>query len=124
MTNEQEQQSNTSENAKEINKENYFKSQKIATNDPIPNTPFRIIGNPTQGYALTIGKYILTDAKPTEEEAQKILTTLDWHLLANMVVILIKTYNEINEIDKMDDTIKDLQTTNKNDLQDDLEGRN
>lgn len=69
--------------------------QKLITNEPIKNTPFRLIGNTTQGYAIGIGNYRLTEPKPTEEEAIAQLQIQQWNITANMIVAITETYRTL-----------------------------
>lgn len=69
--------------------------EKLITNDPIPNTPFRLIGNTQQGYAIGIGNYRLTEPKPTEEEAIEELVLNRWNITANMIVAITETYRKL-----------------------------
>lgn len=70
------------------NGENTHKSNYLTTNRPIPNTPFRIVGNTEQGYALTLGEYRMTPMHTTEIEAIDYLNTNQWEVIANMIIIL------------------------------------
>lgn len=97
MIKEQTLPFSTSENADQTNRENYS-----MTNEPIKGTPFRLIGNNTQGYSLAVGKYKLTEPKETREDALRILTKVDWDIIANMIVIINKTYNEIEKDENKD----------------------
>lgn len=93
ITEQIEQQSDIQQNGEETHKKNY--GQKIITNEPIENTPFRLIGNPAQGYAIAIGLKRLTEPKPTIEEAKEILTSIEWNFIANMIVAITQTYDEV-----------------------------
>lgn len=94
MTNKQSEQSNTPENVEDANRET---SSQILVNEAVKGTPFRVVGNNTQGYALTLGKYRLTEPKPTKEEVIENTIYVDWNLIANMIVTVIKTYDEMEE---------------------------
>lgn len=94
-----EQPSNGLQNAEETPRENY--SDKLITNEPIEGTPFRLVGNLSQGYAITLGKYRLTEPKKTVMEALQPIVDHDWNLIANTITTILDTYKEIeNEINK------------------------
>lgn len=94
METKQSEQFNTQSNVGDTH------SSKLVTNDPIKNTPFRLIGNTTQGYAIAMGNYRLTEPKETTEEALEELEFNQWNIFANMVVIIIQTYKKVQEENK------------------------
>lgn len=69
-------------------------------NDPIPNTPFRLIGNNTQGYAIAVGNKRLTEPVDTKEDALIVLGVVPWNLLVNVIVAITQTYEEIAKTEK------------------------
>lgn len=70
---------------------------QLITNEPIEDTPFRLIGNPTNGYAIAIGMHRLTEPKPTIEKAKEVLLNVQWNLIANMIVAITETYRLVQE---------------------------
>lgn len=69
--------------------------ETIITNEPITNSPFRLIGNINQGYAIAIGNHRLTEPKPTKKEAIEELDHNRWNITANMIVAITETYRKI-----------------------------
>lgn len=68
---------------------------EIITNEAIQGTPFRIVGNPSQGYCITIGTYKLTEPTETINEAKDQLHLQEWNIIANMIVIILETHQRI-----------------------------
>lgn len=95
MTNKQQEQYNTLPNADQINKET--SSLPIITNEPIKDTPFRLIGNPTQGYAIALGDHRLTEISETKDETLQKLEEKPWNIIANMIVTIITKHKEIEK---------------------------
>lgn len=62
-------------------------NSSIQTNEPIDNTPFRLVGNDKTGYFLGMGTYRMTENKATKEEAILELAVNQWMIIANMVTI-------------------------------------
>lgn len=117
MKNEQEEAFNILENAEKTNKEDYSQDQweksnqerQVLINEAIEGTPFRVVGNQQAGFKLVIGKYALTDPKGTISEIREVLKSVDWNILANMVVILNRAYREVEENEKEKDKGSQLE---------------
>lgn len=78
----------------ETNKE---QEQELLVNEAIEETPFRLIGNNKQGYAIAIGLHRLTEPKKTKEAALEVLKNVQWNLIANMIVAITETYKAIEK---------------------------
>lgn len=92
MKREQKEQFNTSEDVGLTDNNHSSSNQEIVTNEAIAGTPFRMAGNPKQGYAITMGKYRLTDLYETEVEAMKTIGGKnqegEWNVIANMIALM------------------------------------
>lgn len=64
-----------------------FKLEETQIIEPIPNTPFILIGNQEQGYTITINKYRLIEPKPTKEEALAAIEIEKWNIIANVIIV-------------------------------------
>lgn len=104
------EQSNTSENVENVNRENSsaihgsYNVGEPLINEEVPGTPFRLVGDKEHGYALTLGKNRLTEPRKNKDEIINELMYVDWNLIANMIVTVIKAYDEMEEgnIKKLD----------------------
>lgn len=76
-------QSNAEENQ---NRENL--NSELIERTEIAGTPFYLVGNEEHGYIITMGKFKLTQNKPTKEEAMNLLTTDYWNIILRMVTSL------------------------------------
>lgn len=63
-------------------------SSERFTNEEIENTPFRLVGNKTQGYAATMGNYKITPQFKTMREVAIYLDNNHFNVIANMIVTL------------------------------------
>jgi len=86
-------------NTQSNTEETLNKNSHLTTNEPIEETPFRLVGNTETGYAITMGKYRLTKWTKTKEEALNKLETESWNIIANMIVV-INEQKELYEIEK------------------------
>lgn len=64
------------------------KENCLITNEEIPNTPFRMVGNDETGYSAAIRNYMLTKPMPTKDECLKALERNKWTVHANMIIAL------------------------------------
>lgn len=87
------------------NEEN--KSNYSVTNEQLPLSPFRLVGNTEQGYTITLREYMLTERKPTKEQAIELIPEMDWKFMINALTAIIDIYQQILK----QETIS--QTTNK-----------
>ena len=72
----------------EVNKENFL-------NEIVNNTPFRIIGNETTGYSLTLGNHIITEPNQNKDSLLNLAYEMPWKEIMNVIAIMIN-YNNIN----------------------------
>ena len=73
-------------------------SEEQFRNEQIPNTPYRLIGNKSKGYVLAIGTYIITQPKPTPDEAEDELNSNTWNIIFNTIILLNNLLkNETNQ---------------------------
>lgn len=84
------------------NNQNGNNSKFTTTNELLPNTPFRIVGNTEHGYALTIGEYRLTQPTKTALESIQKLDTHQWEIIANMILVLIEKWHKMTPLDPRD----------------------
>lgn len=70
-------------------------------NTPIPNTPFRLIGNKKTGWSAALGKYQITPTQPTKHLVIADLERDKWNIITNMIIL-------------MPDIMKDINGTNDN----------
>lgn len=80
-------------NDEHTNKEDSFKFY----NAPIPNTPFRCLGDDRNGYILTLGKYRLAGPEPTPENIENLLDTDRWNIIFNMIATMLKINEEMSK---------------------------
>lgn len=57
-------------------------------NDVILNTPFRVYGNDEKGYCLILGNNVITEPKPTAQEAIDELKTNMWNIMLNAICVI------------------------------------
>jgi len=68
--------------------------QEEVTSEPITNSgAFRIVGNPIEGYMLTVGRSAVTKKYKTKEEITEIIESLE--VLDLISTIAIAVYTEI-----------------------------
>lgn len=75
------------------NEEN--KSKYSVTNEQLPLSPFRLVGNTEQGYTITLREYMLTERKPTKEEAIALIPETDWKFMINTLTAIMNIYQDI-----------------------------
>lgn len=75
-------------------------NDQLIEREQIPNTPFWIIGNKTDGYYLVMGKYRLTEVKNTKEEVKTHLLENIWHVILSMI-IAVNDANTKQNVDKL-----------------------
>lgn len=63
-------------------------SNRTFINDPIINTPFRMIGDEQNGYAAAFGNYRITESQKTPQDVVKYLETDYYTVIANMLVTM------------------------------------
>nr|WAE43682.1 MAG: hypothetical protein [Microviridae sp.] len=63
--------------------------------EPIPNTPFMVVGNETDGYMVAISNRGLTPLYKTPEEAKAHLSTNFWQVILNLLIIAPDLIKEI-----------------------------
>lgn len=59
--------------------------KQLTLNRKIKGTPFTLNGNEEQGYILTLGRYRLTEATNTPEEAIEKLDSEPWEIVSRLV---------------------------------------
>ena len=77
----------------EVNKENFL-------NEIVENTPFRIIGNPTKGYSLTLGNHIISEPNQYKDSVLNLAYEMPWKVIMNVIATMIE-YNNINSINNI-----------------------
>lgn len=62
----------------------------LVDREPLPNTPFEIIGNKEKGYFVALGKYRLTDTAKTKKETLNYITNFDnvYDIALKMIITL------------------------------------
>jgi len=90
-TTNQKATDNTSQDGEEATKPD--SSNQITSNEPITNTPFRVIGNPEKGYFLALGIHRITDFKPSRSDAKDLLITNQWEIIINTITTVIHAIN-------------------------------
>lgn len=85
---------NTQLNIEKTHKQN---SSQTVTNEPITNTPFRIIGFEREGWAIVIGQKRLTEWKKTKEEALEELNDNKWNVLGAFIIAMIQAKEEMKK---------------------------
>lgn len=85
----QSELSSTQQNMNQTDKPSYLK-----TNEPIENTPFRIVGNEETGYSITVGRHMLTEPKETKEKCLSELEEKKWIVMSNMTVAICQMIQE------------------------------
>lgn len=81
---------NTQINA-ENDQNNENSSDQLVEKIKIEKTPFHVVGNKDHGYFIAIGRNRVSEKRPTPEEAEELLVTDFWEILANLVV----TFNDL-----------------------------
>lgn len=77
---------NTQSNAEENpNKSNF---SELIHRENIVNTPFQVVGNEENGWIITIGRFKLTNNKPTKEEALQELELNPWDITVRLITTL------------------------------------
>lgn len=61
--------------------EEIYNNEIITYNEPINNTPFRMIGNDKLGYCITVGQHRLTEFHD-KETLYNILGDINWNFIA------------------------------------------
>lgn len=97
---------NTSQNGSEIPNDQSLteQTQQLYKYD-VPNTPFQMIGNKKQGWAITLGQYMLTEPKPTKTECEIHFRRNRWHIIMNMILVMpeiLKTAEHLKNLPKTD----------------------
>lgn len=72
-------------------------SSKVVTNEPIDNTPFRIIGNEEKGYWAAFGQYRISPIYKTELMIREYMENPynEWDILINTMCVITHTHKEI-----------------------------
>lgn len=82
---------NTSSQEKEENNSAYSKNTELLQRIELEDTPFKMIGNETDGWVGTLGKYRLTEPFEEKEQLEKYLQkNNNWELLCNVISIMVK----------------------------------
>lgn len=68
-------------------------SSKLITNDGIPDTPFRVVGN-EKGWFITMGKWRMSEMMEKKEEAIRLVTDKSWTLILSTVTTLIEAIED------------------------------
>lgn len=63
-------------------------SEPLLTREEVDGTPFHIAGNEEQGYAVTFGKYRLSELRKTQEEALSELIDQHWNITARLAGVI------------------------------------
>lgn len=82
------EQQHTSTNTKEAHSDN--SSTKISLNEAIPDTPFRLIGDPDNGYFIAIGNYRITETQKTPAGAEYMIHKEPWIITANLIAAMLQ----------------------------------
>lgn len=72
-------------------------SSEMAEMDVIEGTPFTVVGNEERGYFIAIGKFRISEVKPTREEAECLLSTDRWNVIVNLIVTLAGEMDNFND---------------------------
>lgn len=64
-------------------------------NNPVYNTPFRVIGNERDGFILTLGKYRMIPPQETAEKAEGMLETNAWEIMFTMIASMFEMNEDI-----------------------------
>lgn len=84
---------------------NFDKAQELFHDEPVENTPFRIIGKfgettqETQGqrkedWFISWNNHRLTGYLNTKQECQELIDTYNWHLIGIWMGAIIETYSQ------------------------------
>lgn len=72
----------------QLNTEETVNSHYSQKNEPIDNTPFRLLGNEEKGFAITLANFIITEWAETEEKALEKLETEKYLIIANLIAAM------------------------------------
>lgn len=66
-------------------------SSQLVEQEPIENTPFKVVGNENYGYFVALGNKRLTEPQPTKDEAIAHLTDHKkwWQIILNLIITLV-----------------------------------
>lgn len=97
MKSEQERTQNGQHFAVENqNKETSFdQNNQLIEREPIDGTPFYCVGNLETGFFIALGKYRLTEPKPSVYECMKQLQDNQWHIIMNLIITIQSTIEEV-----------------------------
>lgn len=79
-------------NAEEVHKDD----SPLIEREDLKNTPFKIVGNKTVGYMLTIGQYNLSGFMDTKDQLQEWVEINTWFIVQRLIGSMID-FNERNK---------------------------
>lgn len=66
-------------------------SDKKYATEPVENTPFWIVGNTEEGFAITLGQYRVSQGLyKTAADAKDAIYERDWNILFNTVIAILR----------------------------------
>lgn len=84
----------------EENQTNSNSSEELIEREQLEGTPFEVIGNHTQGYFISIGKFRITEIKKTRKELIEHLEKEKWTIICNMIATMIAIDAELKKQDE------------------------
>lgn len=98
--------SNTLSNAEETRNN---ESSKLIEREEVDGTPFHITGTKEMGYAVTFGKYRLSELREKKEDALQELIDQHWNITARLAGVIA----EITQQEHLENKVKTLNDTFK-----------
>lgn len=83
---------------------NHENNEELLERHKIEDSPFYIIGNPKDGYFLSMGKHRLTELLPTIEEVKEHLQNNTWNIILQLVILVCEANDAVK---KDEETIND-----------------
>lgn len=96
-------------------------NKEISSNNPkellhrekIEGSPLWIVGTEEHGYFVSMGKHRLTESQPTISKARELLTYEQWNIIANMIVQIVNSMDEMKTRPTVNDMFKNGIEVNK-----------
>lgn len=85
-------------------------SSELIHREDVENTPFQVVGNDEKGWIITIGRFKLTENRPTKIEALQELQIRPWAITLR----LITTLHEAIMIKIGEELMQENNNNNKN----------
>lgn len=76
--------------------ETHKENSRILTNDPIDNTPFRLVGK-EEKYFIALGRTRLTQYYETEEGALSAIYDKHWEIILHMIVTVLEGHIQLKK---------------------------